>query len=234
MRKRAKTALFNTRGGSNRTRNSRKSADRRGIIFMSKKQLFPILFCLVFCFGALGTAAQQQAKKTANDSDDYFKPVKWRSIGPFRGGRSVAAHGVIGDPKTYYMGTTGGGLWKTDDMGVSVAEYFRRIFQDRFGRRDRGCAERSECRLCRNGRTCGSRRDDAFTATAFINRPMPERPGKRSAWTRRSTSRESSLIRKIPTWFTLRRRALCSASSPERGVYKSTRRRQDVEKRALC
>lgn len=89
---------------------------------MSKNQLFPLLFCLVFCFGALGTAAQQQqqpAKKTANDSDDYFKPVKWRSIGPFRGGRSVAAHGVIGDPKTYYMGTTGGGLWKTDDMGVS-------------------------------------------------------------------------------------------------------------------
>ena len=45
--------------------------------------------------------------------------MKWRSIGPFRGGRSVAAHGVVGDPKTYYMGTTGGGLWKTEDMGVS-------------------------------------------------------------------------------------------------------------------
>lgn len=45
--------------------------------------------------------------------------MKWRSIGPFRGGRSVAAHGVPGDPKTYYMGTTGGGLWKTEDMGVS-------------------------------------------------------------------------------------------------------------------
>ena len=55
-------------------------------------------------------------------SEDYnaiFKPVKWRSIGPFRGGRSVAGTGVVGDPKTYYMGTTGGGLWKTDDMGIS-------------------------------------------------------------------------------------------------------------------
>ncbi|MCA1638810.1 MAG: glycosyl hydrolase [Acidobacteria bacterium] len=45
--------------------------------------------------------------------------MKWRSIGPFRGGRSVAAHGVVGDTKTYYMGTTGGGLWKTEDAGVS-------------------------------------------------------------------------------------------------------------------
>ncbi len=54
-----------------------------------------------------------------NDNDSIFKPVKWRSIGPFRGGRSVASTGVIGDPKTYYMGTTGGGLWKTEDMGIS-------------------------------------------------------------------------------------------------------------------
>src|SRR5256714_12865418 len=56
---------------------------------------------------------------TADDYNTVFKTVKWRSIGPFRGGRSNAAVGVVGDPKTYYMGTTGGGLWKTDDMGIS-------------------------------------------------------------------------------------------------------------------
>ncbi len=50
---------------------------------------------------------------------EYFKPLKWRCIGPFRGGRSVAATGVINDPMTYYAGTTGGGLWKTDDMGTT-------------------------------------------------------------------------------------------------------------------
>lgn len=55
----------------------------------------------------------------ANDYNSIFKPVKWRSIGPFRGGRSVTGTGVVGDPKTYYMGTTGGGLWKTEDMGIS-------------------------------------------------------------------------------------------------------------------
>jgi photosystem II stability/assembly factor-like uncharacterized protein len=51
--------------------------------------------------------------------DSVFKPVKWRSIGPFRGGRSVAATGVVGNDRTYYMGTTGGGLWKSDNMGIS-------------------------------------------------------------------------------------------------------------------
>lgn len=57
--------------------------------------------------------------KPADDLNAYFKPVKWRSIGPFRGGRSVAASGVVGDVTTYYMGTTGGGLWKTDDIGLT-------------------------------------------------------------------------------------------------------------------
>ena len=50
-------------------------------------------------------------------AESYFSPLKYRNIGPFRGGRSVAATGVVGDPLTYYMGTTGGGLWKTTDAG---------------------------------------------------------------------------------------------------------------------
>ncbi|MDH5367445.1 MAG: glycosyl hydrolase [Cyclobacteriaceae bacterium] len=54
---------------------------------------------------------------TAQTAEEYFKPIKYRNIGPFRGGRSVTATGIIGDPLTYYMGTTGGGLWKTDDAG---------------------------------------------------------------------------------------------------------------------
>ena len=70
------------------------------------------------CVVTLHAAAQEQAP-AAGDLNAFFKPVKWRSIGPFRGGRSVASTGVVGDPKTYYMGTTGGGLWKTIDMGIS-------------------------------------------------------------------------------------------------------------------
>lgn len=45
------------------------------------------------------------------------KAVHYRNIGPFRGGRSVAASGVVQQPMVYYMGTTGGGLWKTEDAG---------------------------------------------------------------------------------------------------------------------
>lgn len=54
---------------------------------------------------------------TAQEADKYYKPLKYRNIGPFRGGRSVGSSGVVGDPLTYYMGTTGGGLWKTEDAG---------------------------------------------------------------------------------------------------------------------
>ena len=82
---------------------------------MSKKILSLLMFCLSVC--CLHSQAQQTT--TADDYNSIFKAVKWRSIGPFRGGRAVAASGVVGDPKTYYMGTTGGGLWKTEDMGIT-------------------------------------------------------------------------------------------------------------------
>jgi photosystem II stability/assembly factor-like uncharacterized protein len=79
---------------------------------------------LLLTYASGGGMLQAQTTQTASASasasiDSALKLVKWRSIGPFRGGRSVAATGVIGDPKTYYMGTTGGGLWKTDNMGIS-------------------------------------------------------------------------------------------------------------------
>ncbi|WP_289028806.1 glycosyl hydrolase [uncultured Algoriphagus sp.] len=48
---------------------------------------------------------------------DQNLPIKYRNIGPYRGGRSVTATGVVNDPLTYYFGTTGGGLWKTNDAG---------------------------------------------------------------------------------------------------------------------
>jgi photosystem II stability/assembly factor-like uncharacterized protein len=68
-------------------------------------------FALLVAFCALINASGQQS------AEDYFEPLKYRNIGPFRGGRSVSASGVVGDPLSYYMGTTGGGLWKTQDAG---------------------------------------------------------------------------------------------------------------------
>src|SRR5262245_20387319 len=47
------------------------------------------------------------------------KGLSWRSIGPLRGGRSIAISGVKGRPKEGYFGAVGGGLWKTVDGGLS-------------------------------------------------------------------------------------------------------------------
>ena len=67
---------------------------------------------------------------TAVEMDtSLFQAMEWRNIGPFRGGRSTAATGVIGNTSTYYFGSTGGGVWKTDDAGLS----WRNISDGQFG-----------------------------------------------------------------------------------------------------
>ena len=48
-----------------------------------------------------------------------LKPLKYRQIGPFRGGRAVAVAGITTQPATYYFGATGGGIWKTTDCGAT-------------------------------------------------------------------------------------------------------------------
>ncbi len=50
---------------------------------------------------------------------DWHGSLDWRAIGPARGGRVQSVAGVIGDRNTYYMGATGGGVWKTTDAGNS-------------------------------------------------------------------------------------------------------------------
>ncbi|MBP7272668.1 MAG: glycosyl hydrolase [Saprospiraceae bacterium] len=47
-----------------------------------------------------------------------YSAVKWRNIGPYRGGRSAAVVGVPNKPLLYYMGATGGGVWRTTDGGA--------------------------------------------------------------------------------------------------------------------
>ncbi|RTL60290.1 MAG: glycosyl hydrolase [Sphingobacteriales bacterium] len=77
-----------------------------------------LLAHLAFLF-TVSVIAQSKPDTTSADVNNYFKPLKWRCIGPFRGGRSVCATGVVGNPMVYYMGTTGGGVWKTEDMGIT-------------------------------------------------------------------------------------------------------------------
>ncbi len=79
-----------------------------------------ILFSVIFLSTIISLIAQTKKDTViASDLNTFFKPVKWRCIGPFRGGRSNCATGVVGNPAVYYEGTTGGGLWKTEDMGLT-------------------------------------------------------------------------------------------------------------------
>ncbi len=57
------------------------------------------------------------AAGVAESDDDIFNSMSYRLVGPFRGGRVTAVAGVPSDPMTYYMGATGGGVWKTIDGG---------------------------------------------------------------------------------------------------------------------
>ncbi|HEX3549746.1 MAG TPA: hypothetical protein VHT53_05190, partial [Candidatus Elarobacter sp.] len=53
-----------------------------------------------------------------------FAALHWRNIGPFRGGRALAVSGVAGDPRTFYFGAVGGGVWKTTSAGAAWSPIF--------------------------------------------------------------------------------------------------------------
>ncbi len=61
---------------------------------------------------------------TAQINPDIFNGLKWRCIGPFRGGRAVAASGVPGGGSTFYFGGVDGGIWKTDNAGSTWTPLF--------------------------------------------------------------------------------------------------------------
>lgn len=56
--------------------------------------------------------------------DRLLQALEWRNIGPFRGGRSVAATGVPGQPHTFLFGSVGGGIWKSTNTGISWEPVF--------------------------------------------------------------------------------------------------------------
>jgi len=68
--------------------------------------------------------AKEDAEESSKPEEKVFKGMKYRLIGPFRGGRSLTAAGIPGDPTTYYFGATGGGVWKTTDGAITWASVF--------------------------------------------------------------------------------------------------------------
>lgn len=67
-------------------------------------------------FGSLVVAATMTLCAQQYDQK-LFSEMRWRCIGPFRGGRTVAITGVPHEPNVFYMAPVNGGVWKTDDFG---------------------------------------------------------------------------------------------------------------------
>ena len=83
---------------------------------MTRLCRFVVVVCL-FLIGPGAVDAQRSGGQPT--SAGPFGALRWRSIGPPRGGRSIAVSGSAARPYEYYMGATGGGLWKTTDGGTT-------------------------------------------------------------------------------------------------------------------
>ena len=75
-----------------------------------------ILLCVS---GAGASAARAQSV-----DESMYQSMRWRMIGPFRGGRTVGATGVPGQPNIFYIGVNNGGVWKSTDYGHTWTPIF--------------------------------------------------------------------------------------------------------------
>src|SRR5712692_56648 len=75
---------------------------------------------------AMAMAAVVTAQVAADGPIDpaFFSALRWRAIGPFRGGRTVGAAGIAQQPNVFYIGVNNGGVWKTTDFGQTWAPIF--------------------------------------------------------------------------------------------------------------
>ncbi|NOS55454.1 MAG: glycosyl hydrolase, partial [Cyclobacteriaceae bacterium] len=91
-----------------------------------------LAFLLLFSTDSL---CQKKAKTTPQvpssplSDSTFFKSLTYRNVGPTRGGRVTSVTGITSQPSTYYMGSTGGGVWKTEDYGVTWKNVSDGFFQ---------------------------------------------------------------------------------------------------------
>ena len=79
------------------------------------KFLCGVIFLCVSVFGGWTAAASPDT--TQKIDARLFGGLRWRSIGPARGGRTLAVTGVRGQPEVFYFGAVGGGVWRSNDAG---------------------------------------------------------------------------------------------------------------------
>jgi photosystem II stability/assembly factor-like uncharacterized protein len=80
-----------------------------------KRHIFATSLMLVMTLQVLPVLA---ATETRVDTSQ-LKGLEWRTLGPYRGGRVTTVAGVADNPLLYYMGSTGGGVWKTENAGTT-------------------------------------------------------------------------------------------------------------------
>lgn len=97
-----------------------------------------LLSLLILCF-SLAIFAQKKPKSTNSNSSKFeydsllYSNLKYREIGPFRGGRSAAVAGDLKDKNVFYMGAAGGGVWKTQDGGSNWKNISEKYFGGTIG-----------------------------------------------------------------------------------------------------
>ena len=82
-----------------------------------------LLLAFVAVLAALAVVRAQPQPQAAGDSA-FYSGLRWRMVGPFRGGRVNAVTGVPGQPATFYFGSVGGGVWKSTNAGRSWIPVF--------------------------------------------------------------------------------------------------------------
>jgi photosystem II stability/assembly factor-like uncharacterized protein len=84
-------------------------------------------FAAAVCAAQSGTkAGQGSASPPAPFDQNLIQGMKWRLVGPFRGGRVLAVEGLADEPNVYYMGAVAGGVWKTTNGGHNWKPLFDR------------------------------------------------------------------------------------------------------------
>ena len=93
-----------------------------------RTSLWRVVGCLalLLMLGLNDSEAQRRNRRNNTPSQPapdpkatVYNDIEWRLVGPFRGGRSGTVAGVVGNPDVFYMGATGGGVWKTENGGTT-------------------------------------------------------------------------------------------------------------------
>ncbi|MEN9549893.1 MAG: hypothetical protein RIR12_2484 [Bacteroidota bacterium] len=98
-----------------------------------QKFFYFVLSLLLVCTGKAQKTKTPIPTATTHQSDALLKHVKYRLIGPFRGGRSAAVAGSYKSKNTFYFGATGGGVWKTTDGGSNWKNISDKYFGSSIG-----------------------------------------------------------------------------------------------------